>query len=152
MVYIRRIYPPVIKHGLLENPPCMDNFPSQKPPLKWDFPLPAMFDHQRVYGSIYPMIYGSCMFIYGVYIYIYIHMCIYIYICIYIYMCIYIYNTIPGICGIYGRPGDQSQKKKIPHLCRPRPAMAPAPHHRHCRWPIVGALWPLGASCLVSAG
>ena len=28
-------YPPVIKHGELENPPLMDDFPRQKPPFTW---------------------------------------------------------------------------------------------------------------------
>ena len=36
-------YPPVIQHGVQENPPFMDGFPSQKPPIYMDN-FPAIDD------------------------------------------------------------------------------------------------------------
>ena len=32
------VYPVVIKHGLLENPSCIDDFPNDKPPFTRNFP------------------------------------------------------------------------------------------------------------------
>ena len=48
-------YHPIIKHGVLENPPVMDVFPSQKNPdtsIYMEFPS-AMFDYQQVLGNIW---------------------------------------------------------------------------------------------------
>ena len=38
----RMAYPLIVEHGLLENPPFMDDFPSQKPPFIGDCPLPRL--------------------------------------------------------------------------------------------------------------
>ena len=41
---IRYSYPTAIKHGVLGNPPFMDDFPSCKPPFRWDFPASHVTD------------------------------------------------------------------------------------------------------------
>ena len=43
------VYPPVIKHGLLENGPFISNFPN-KTSIHRTFPI-AMFDETRGYGK-----------------------------------------------------------------------------------------------------
>ena len=47
------MYPPVIKHGLLENGPFITDFPLLKPPFIGDFPLPCLIT------GVYPFDFNS---------------------------------------------------------------------------------------------
>ena len=110
-------YPPVIKHGLLENPPFTDDFPINTPFLDdgSDTPLwhrrlwhcgasgaktQREFDHLGVFehGVLDSQLYIYIYYVYNIYIYVH-YICIYyIYIIytyyMYIHIYIYIYTCI----------------------------------------------------------
>ena len=94
--------PPVIKHGWLENPPFMDDFPT-KTSIYMGFSI-AMFGYQRVSFSsssitqflwrflVYSTTQPQLAEISSSYIYICMYICACVYIYIYIYVYVYIYN------------------------------------------------------------